>query len=267
MCIRDSINAEYGGLAAARTMEAEAEANALKAEGNKLFTAKEYLKAAAMYKKAIAKCPSAALHSNMAAALLGLNKFAAALKEAEKSVELDPTFERGVYRTGLALSGLDRYEEAVEAFSRVLEINSTNSDAIKKRAVMVKSAVDAHTKAGTEPPAGVAQLWEELQQLRQQQQKAAQEAQEAKDAEKKLRREKEDQEAYLKARDHCVVGSQYHHDNPRAVVESAMTFLRHPQMQQFTDEQKMQFLMHKGVEEADAREAVERVAIESAEKK
>ena len=47
-------------------------ADELKAEGNQLFKEKQYLKAAAVYKKAIAKCPSAALHSNLSAALLGV---------------------------------------------------------------------------------------------------------------------------------------------------------------------------------------------------
>eukprot|EP00658_Telonema_sp_P-2_P066705 TRINITY_DN55673_c0_g1_i1.p2 TRINITY_DN55673_c0_g1~~TRINITY_DN55673_c0_g1_i1.p2 ORF type:complete len:105 (-),score=34.27 TRINITY_DN55673_c0_g1_i1:133-447(-) len=86
------------------------EAAALKEQGNKLYQAKEFLKAAAVYKKAIGLAPSAALHSNLAAALLAVNKFAPALKEAQRSVELDPGFERGLYRAGLACTGIADHE-------------------------------------------------------------------------------------------------------------------------------------------------------------
>jgi len=243
----------------------QAEADQLKAQGNELFKAKEYLKAVPFYKKAIGKCPSAPLYSNLAAALLGVNKYAAALKEALKAVELDPSFERGIYRVGLSHAGLEHHDEAVEAFSRVLAVNAQNTEAQKKRALSTKKSIDAHKAAGTEPPQHVQEVWEALQVLKAEQAGAAAEAKELENLrateraiKKAHEREIEKEEISQKTRDHSLVGAQYNNDNDSAVVETAMNFLRVPEMQRFSREQQLGFLVHKGIKEEHAKEAIAR---------
>ena len=53
--------------------------------------------------------------SLLAGWLTGLrcSKYAAALKEALKAVDLDPSFERGIYRVGLSHSGLEQHDEVL----------------------------------------------------------------------------------------------------------------------------------------------------------
>jgi len=63
---------------------------------------------------------------------------------------------------------------------------------------------------------------------------------------------------YDKTRDHIVVGAQYSTDNDSAVVSNAMLFLSHPAMSKISDDEKMVFLMRKGVKEEDARQALRR---------
>jgi len=63
---------------------------------------------------------------------------------------------------------------------------------------------------------------------------------------------------YDKTRDHIVVGAQYSGANDQAVVAHAMLFLSHPAMAQFSDQEKIAFLEHKGVKKADAVEALRR---------
>ena len=124
---------------------------------------------------------------------------------------------------------------------QVLELNPDNKDAVKQRAIMVKSSRDAHSKAGTSPPELVTELWEQLQEVKGQQRELEQQKAE----QKRLEREAEREHEYNKTRDHFAVGAQYNTDNDRKVVEHAMKFLAHPGMAQFDDENRLAFLVHK----------------------
>ena len=75
--------------------EEKTEATKLKDEGNELFKAKSYLKAAACYKKATAKDPT--MHtafSNLSAALLAINKYSQALDAADACLRICPEFTK-----------------------------------------------------------------------------------------------------------------------------------------------------------------------------
>eukprot|EP00854_Cymbomonas_tetramitiformis_P005359 gene5359-6502_t len=82
-----------------------------KEEGNALFKASEFLKAAAAYTKAIKACPKdkaedeqmAPIYSNRSAAFLKLNKVKQALADAETCVKIRPEWEKAHFRKGCAL--------------------------------------------------------------------------------------------------------------------------------------------------------------------
>ena len=67
----------------------------LKDEGNQFFKDKEYLKAAASYKKATRMDPTFyTAFSNLSAAFLQLNKFSQALEAADACLALQPKFAK-----------------------------------------------------------------------------------------------------------------------------------------------------------------------------
>lgn len=84
-----------------------------KAEGNAAFASGNFLTALERYVAGIAAAPdNAVLHSNRAAALLGLKAYADAEQSARRCVELDPNFAKGYGRLGEALRLLGKKTEA-----------------------------------------------------------------------------------------------------------------------------------------------------------
>jgi small glutamine-rich tetratricopeptide repeat-containing protein alpha len=81
--------------------EDKAAADALKAEGNAHMTAKRYDQAIDAYTRAIGKDGSnAVFYSNRAAAHISLGDYPSAASDAEKAIELDPSFVRAYSRLG-----------------------------------------------------------------------------------------------------------------------------------------------------------------------
>lgn len=56
------------------------------------------------------------LYSNRSAAYAKLLKYEEALQDAEKTVEVNPTWPKGYSRKGAALTGLEKFEEALTAY-------------------------------------------------------------------------------------------------------------------------------------------------------
>lgn len=128
-------------------------AAALKAEGNAFFKAKNFIKAAGCYKKATKKDPAnPVLHSNFAAALIGLKKFTMSLAAADACLKLDDASEKGLYRRAVSLAGLERYDEAILAFEATLAINPGNKNATKELHAAAKKSRNNHKAGGTEVP-------------------------------------------------------------------------------------------------------------------
>lgn len=75
--------------------------------------------------QAIALCDDEAqrkvFHSNRAAAYLGQKMFAESKADAEICTQLDPLWEKGWYRKGLAEEGLELYREAEASFRKGVE--------------------------------------------------------------------------------------------------------------------------------------------------
>eukprot|EP00249_Psilotum_nudum_P017854 c26523_g1_i1 orf=190-1134(+) len=122
----------------------------LKEQGNALFKAGNFLKAAAVYTQAIRADPcNATLYSNRSAAFLSLSKVTKALADAETTVKLRPTWEKGYFRKGCALEAMGRYEEAITVYRQALEQNPQSGEVatkIKRLSQMVREKKRAQDK-------------------------------------------------------------------------------------------------------------------------
>lgn len=58
------------------------------------------------------------LYSNRSAAYAKAGRYQEALKDAEKTIELNPSWSKGYSRKGSALAGLQRYQEAFMAYQK-----------------------------------------------------------------------------------------------------------------------------------------------------
>lgn len=140
----------------------------LKDQGNALFKAGNFLKAAAVYTQAIKADPNnATLYSNRSAAFLNLLKVTKALSDAEMTIKLRPTWEKGYFRKGCTLEAMDRLEEALAAYREALEQNPQSSEVatkIKRLSQLVREKKRAQGKQAAKP--GVPQAEKSLEQLK-----------------------------------------------------------------------------------------------------
>uniref|UniRef100_A0A0D6R910 Uncharacterized protein n=1 Tax=Araucaria cunninghamii TaxID=56994 RepID=A0A0D6R910_ARACU len=113
--------------------DTKAAGTSLKEQGNALFKSGNYLKAAAIYTQAIKADPNnATLYSNRSAAFLNLVKLNKALGDAETTIKLNPTWEKGYFRKGCVLEAMERYDEAVAAFREALQQNPQSTEVATK---------------------------------------------------------------------------------------------------------------------------------------
>lgn len=81
--------------------------DALKAEGNKAFTAKDYPTAIEKFTEAIALDPeNHILFSNRSAVYSAQAEYQKALEDAEKSISIKPDWSKGHLRKGAAYRGM-----------------------------------------------------------------------------------------------------------------------------------------------------------------
>jgi stress-induced-phosphoprotein 1 len=124
-----------------------ADVNALKDQGNKAFSAKDYDKAIELFTAAIAIDPSNhVLFSNRSAAKAGKKQWAMALEDAEQCIKLNQSWSKGYARKGAALHGAKRFDEAIEAYEAGLTLE--DSPALRKGLQEVK---DAKERVVSEP--------------------------------------------------------------------------------------------------------------------
>jgi len=106
---------------------------AARSRGAECFKQKDFRKAVEEYSAAIAAAPASAedlhtLYSNRSAALLSLGDNAAALADAQRCVELMPTWPKGWFRKGKGLRALGYFNEAVVAFREGHRLEPENKD-------------------------------------------------------------------------------------------------------------------------------------------
>eukprot|EP00727_Mastigamoeba_balamuthi_P004771 m51a1_g14292 putative heat shock protein sti-like (553) ;mRNA; r:407189-409115 len=102
-------------------------ADEAKRQGNEAFARGDNKEAIRCFSEAIAlDAANHILYSNRSAAHAADGDYAAALADAEKTVSLKPDWAKGYGRKGTALHFLGRFEEALAAFKKGLEIDPSN---------------------------------------------------------------------------------------------------------------------------------------------
>lgn len=115
--------------------------NALKEKGNKALAADSFEEAIAAYTEAIDLDPSNyVLFSNRSAAYAKAGKYELALKDADQTIALNPTWAKGYSRKGSALSYMEKYVEAFEVYQKGLEIDP-NNNALQQGQAEIRNAV------------------------------------------------------------------------------------------------------------------------------
>ncbi|KAI9433302.1 chaperone [Lactarius indigo] len=133
-------------------------AEALKAEGNKAFAAKDYDVAIDLFSKALdLDQNNFVLWSNRSAAKAGKRDWDGALADAEQCIKVNPTWAKGYARKGAALHGQRRYVEAIETYESGLKIE--DSPAIRKGYEEVKAAKAADERGDGAEALGIGKMF------------------------------------------------------------------------------------------------------------
>ncbi|CAN8229926.1 unnamed protein product [Cochlearia groenlandica] len=115
------------------------EANEAKAEGNKLFVNGFYEEALSKYVHALElvhECPESIeirsiCYLNRGVCFLKLGKYEETIKECTKALELNTTYTKALVRRAEAHEKLEHFEEAVTDLKKILEVNPSNDVARK----------------------------------------------------------------------------------------------------------------------------------------
>ncbi|KAF7792475.1 hypothetical protein EIP86_003514 [Pleurotus ostreatoroseus] len=100
-----------------------------KASGNSYMSSKNYDAAIDAYTQAVALDPTNAVYySNRAAAYSSKGEHASAVADAEKALEVDPSFVRAYHRLGHARYCLNDYKGAADAFRNGLALDASNAN-------------------------------------------------------------------------------------------------------------------------------------------
>ena len=103
-----------------------------KDKGNALVKEKKYKEALDCYSKAIEIDPNdPILYSNRSAMHLNLSEFDQALADAEKALSIKSDYAKAYLRKGKALEGLNKVEEALNAYKSGLEKEPTNAQLLQ----------------------------------------------------------------------------------------------------------------------------------------
>lgn len=98
-------------------------------EGNELFKNQDFPNAVAKYTEAIKRNPNDhKSYSNRSACYTKLAAFNEALKDAEKCIEIDPTFVKGYSRKGHVEFFTKQYDKALETYQAGLNIDPANEE-------------------------------------------------------------------------------------------------------------------------------------------
>ena len=131
-------------------------ADEFKAQGNNAFRAQDFEKAIDLFSKAIdvSEKPNHVLYSNRSACYTSLHKYDNALKDAQKCVEINPTWAKGYNRIAAAYYGEGRFDEAQKQYQKALEIDPSNK--------MAKTGIEDISKAksaSANPGIGLGQMF------------------------------------------------------------------------------------------------------------
>jgi stress-induced-phosphoprotein 1 len=122
-------------------------ADALKAEGNKLFAEKKFEESIEKFSQAIELDPTNhVLYSNRSGAYASLKDWTKALEDATKTTEIKPDWAKGWGRKGTALHGEGDLVGASDAFDEALKLDPNNAQA-KSGLQAVRRAIEQEAQA------------------------------------------------------------------------------------------------------------------------
>ncbi|KAG7571941.1 Tetratricopeptide repeat [Arabidopsis suecica] len=115
------------------------DANEAKLEGNKLFGNGVYEEALLKYELALQFAQEvleseelrSICYSNRAICYLKLGKYAEAIKECTKAIELNPSYTKAFVRRAEAHENLEHFEEALTDLKKILELDPSNDQTRK----------------------------------------------------------------------------------------------------------------------------------------
>ncbi|CAO4362278.1 unnamed protein product [Caenorhabditis nigoni] len=126
----------------------------LKKEGNEFFGKGEFEKADEKYQEAITACPptsteiQAILLSNSAAALIKLRKWEQAVEAATKSIEIGATNEKALERRAFAYSNMsEKYENAIEDYQKLQESLPKRQTEFQRKIAEINDKITARNEA------------------------------------------------------------------------------------------------------------------------
>ena len=97
--------------------------------GNELFKQQKYPEAVEQYTESIKRNPDDhRVYSNRAACYTKLAAFNEALKDAEKCIDMDPTFVKGYSRKGHVEFFTKQFDKALETYQAGLKVDPTNEE-------------------------------------------------------------------------------------------------------------------------------------------
>ncbi|KAL4779420.1 hypothetical protein BJX76DRAFT_340775 [Aspergillus varians] len=137
-------------------------ADALKAEGNKAFSAKDYPTAIEKFTQAIEiDSNNHVLYSNRSAVYAAQAEYEKALTDAEKAVEIKPDWSKGHQRKGAAYRGIGDLLSAHDAYEEAIKLEPGNEQA-KNGFNAVKRAIEAEAQedgASGDPMGGLGNMF------------------------------------------------------------------------------------------------------------
>ncbi|KAL4930500.1 Hsp90 cochaperone STI1 [Aspergillus undulatus] len=135
-------------------------ADALKAEGNKAFSAKDYPTAIEKFTQAIElDSNNHVLYSNRSAVYAAQRNYEQALADAEKAIEIKPDWAKGHQRKGAAARGLGDLLSANDAYEEALKLEPGNEQA-KNGLNAVKREISAEAQGdGSDPMGGLGNIF------------------------------------------------------------------------------------------------------------
>ncbi|KJH47481.1 tetratricopeptide repeat protein [Dictyocaulus viviparus] len=99
------------------------EANRLKEEGNQCFREKRYHKAIELYTQSLQLFVSPTVLGNRAQCYINLERWSEALMDCNRALELDPNFEKALYRRAFALQSVGLKTSAIKDLDRCLTLS------------------------------------------------------------------------------------------------------------------------------------------------
>ncbi|KAG8378270.1 hypothetical protein BUALT_Bualt08G0120100 [Buddleja alternifolia] len=120
-------------IAGCQTFDQKSLAETFKSRGNKAVQSKLYAEAIELYTFAIALCEDNAVYfCNRAAAYTQIHRYAEAVKDCLKSIEINPNYSKAYSRLGFAYYAQGKYRDAIDkGFMRALELDP-NNDSVKE---------------------------------------------------------------------------------------------------------------------------------------